>query len=540
MIVPIIIASVIALLCVVLACINAHETFLLSDNRNGKVFAITWIVIGLAVIGLSVLPVIFAWPWWSVVIPLGIIFLLQVFGAKNKNQAAILTRLSVPFVVVLGFLLAKTVELGARGFLATVGVFIFWPLLAFLAIWLVGLALHRVGTARTLAIIGLVLALLCTVGIIVANAAGSAPKEAEEVVEPYHFFNLDLQDDEDKENDFNFGYDRYAAAEAAFKSSDSEEKDQDKFIYNWLNADFKESIQDDPALAAADMAYADAVLGTRFMSFFYDEAKENWAEAINQAKEAFMEDPELWKEYTDKFIKFLDEQAELKLLEVKECTDQMYMTPYSLIENVPDVIVMKTAQNKGHYLAYVIKIKGNTFVLRYRAECGYQPTNVANLMDIEPTEKGDPGVDPKPTPKPTPKPKPTPVDPDDPDDPDPPAPEKKNPEQAPDYKGNAEKAGVVEDGVDDKTKGPFEPRSSVNHPSENETPTIIYDKNKDKNSGNKQTEDKNVHVDNGTPPATNPLPVPDSSFGGGKIENDGGTNGKYNDENVHESIDSPF
>ena len=254
--------------------------------------------------------------------------------------------------------------------------------------------------------------------------------ELEEAAPSYHFFNLDLQDG-DADDDFNFGFDRYSAAVTAFENSHSEE-DEETFIKNWLIADFKESLEQDPALAAADLAYADSILGTRFMGVFYESAKQDWAQAINDAKETFADDSLTWQLSTTAFFGML-ETAEPSVDKISQkVTDQMYMNPYVSDPDKygPDVIVMETTDQTGHLLVFSFKIKGNTFKLGYRTECGYQPVNVADVMKIKaqpnptakksvsptPTKTPSPTPTPNPSPSPTPNPRPTP----DPDpDPDP-------------------------------------------------------------------------------------------------------------------------
>lgn len=236
--------------------------------------------------------------------------------------------------------------------------------------------------------------------------------ELEEVAPSYHFFNLDLQDDGNADDDFNFGFDRYSAAVTAFEESKPEE-DEETFIKNWLIADFKESLEKDPALAAADLAYADSILGTRFMGVFYESAKQDWAQAINDAKEIFADDSLTWQLATTEFFGMLG-TAEPSVGKISQkVTDQMYQNPFTADPDKygPDVIVMKTTDQTGHMLIFNLKIKGNTFKLGYRTECGYQPVNVAEVMKITPTpnpNKTKQSVNPSPTPSPSPTPTPNP------------------------------------------------------------------------------------------------------------------------------------
>jgi hypothetical protein len=131
------------------------------------------------------------------------------------------------------------------------------------------------------------------------------------------------------------------------------------------------------------MAWADAWLGTRYLGEFYESCNEDWAKTINAAKATFMKDPELYNQTLDAFFKMLD-TAKVKVTSDKSLDDQMYMNPYT-VDYVPDVIVMETPNHKGTFLTYVFTIKGTkTVEVSYRTECGYQPTNVQEVMGITP------------------------------------------------------------------------------------------------------------------------------------------------------------
>lgn len=245
------------------------------------------------------------------------------------------------------------------------------------------------------AIPGLAIMLVCTLifAFVPFGQDSAAAKSGSD--SGYHFYNLDLQQNNDPADDFNFGYDRYAAAQAS-----------DNNITHWLDADFKSSLEEDPALAAATMAYADSVLGTRFMGVFYDSADADWSLAINRARDYFIKHPQRWHKRVANFVKFLDEHATASLAAADSYTDQMYMNPYTT-SGKPDVIAMTTSQQTGHYLSYKIVIKGNNFTLNYRCECGYQPTGVVKTMGITPqsptpNRPGKPGKPDQPNPQPNP------------------------------------------------------------------------------------------------------------------------------------------
>ena len=225
-----------------------------------------------------------------------------------------------------------------------------------------------------------------------------APKETAEktVKEPvrlkkrdwYAFYNLAMQNDDDPSNDYNFGWNCYNESWTA--------EDYDK--------EFRNRIRIDPALGAADMAWLDAKVGTRYIGVFYDECNGAWDKAINAAKEGFMaKNPdELYYPTIEGFFAYLDSAAKVEVRKYSDIKNQMYMNPFTP-SGVPDVITMNTSDHKGWFLVYTFKIKNRKVEVAYRIECGFQPCNVTKVMKI------DPSPHPTVTPKPTATPKPTPT-----------------------------------------------------------------------------------------------------------------------------------
>ena len=180
------------------------------------------------------------------------------------------------------------------------------------------------------------------------------------------FYNLALQADNVSENNFDFGF----CPSLALTAED-------------YDLDLRTRAAQDPALAAAIMAWWDAITGTRFTGRFYETCKGQWADAINMARDEFMADPDVYYEALVPFYRVMDE-AKVFIRMGYNLNDQMYMNPYTS-SGVPDVIVMKTDQD-GIFLVYTITIKGNTFEVPYRINCGYQPTNVQEVMNIVPDD----------------------------------------------------------------------------------------------------------------------------------------------------------
>lgn len=207
------------------------------------------------------------------------------------------------------------------------------------------------------------------------------------------YYNPSMLNNSDASDDFNFGYDLADFSQAELGATD-------------YDADVRARMEIDPKLGAAIMAYVDAKVGTRFLGTFYEECEKNWATTMNLAAERWAKDEKAYRKALDTFFKFLDAAESVELQNGSGITDQMYMNPYTE-SGVPDIIVFETEQKEGLFLVYTFNIKGTEVEVAFRTECGYQPTNVAKLMDIKPTEKPKekpktpttttPKEDPKPT-----------------------------------------------------------------------------------------------------------------------------------------------
>lgn len=284
----------------------------------------------------------------------------------------------------------------------------------------------------------------------------------------FDFYNLSIQEDGKGENDFDFG--PKAAGETASE----------------IAKEHRERLRIDPALGAADIAWADALLGTRYLGEFYESCKHDWAKTINAAKERFMEDHEAYDEVLDAFMK-MQAKAKVYMQDGEIMEDQMYMNPYT-IDGYPDVIVLKTPNHKGKFLVYEYTIKGTGVVkVAYRIDCGFQPTDVQKVMNITPaTEAPEKKPDtPKPptsgeitpvpkAPTPTPSPKPTPTTPGEGGDP----PAKKVPkEDAVNHDGGASTGGgdnTSNDGVDEyQQEDPRQEEVVAPAEVEPETPPVV-------------------------------------------------------------------
>ena len=290
-----------------------------------------------------------------------------------------------------------------------------------------------------------------------------------------HYYNLDLQNDGDDANDFNFGPNPYKNGKSAAD----------------YDAELRERMKWDTALAAADTAWLDANVGTRYLGTFYESCKEDWALTINDAAYTFSQDQQAYYKNLDAFFAYLDHAKKVEVRECSNVTDQMYMNPFTK-SGVPDVIVLLTDNQVGHELVYTFEIKGNTFEVAFRIECGFQPTNVQAVMGITPQNQpstsstpstpsnpDNPVNPPEPTPpEPTP-PEPTPPSPD-PPSPDPPQPDPPTPPEPEPKKDPSELTPINTEPNDDTgpgpdTNNPDDPEHSIKDRDDNSTSYDSYD-----------------------------------------------------------------
>lgn len=316
----------------------------------------------------------------------------------------------------------------------------------------------------------LMAALLLAIGIptsfiVASNLTGDNEVKAADAETTYHFYNQDLQKDDDPLNNYDFGpnpileHVSMEKIQEALKGKKTTDTIKISDILKILNAeeireDQIKRLKVDPKLGAADMAWMDALLGTRFMGVFYSAAKNQWDVAMNDASDSWISDKEAYKKVVENFEKKLKaaNKIELKYLE-GGIEDQMYMEPLGKTEGIPDIIVMDSDKHSGWFIVYTYIIKETkTIEVAYRVDCGYQPCNVAKVMNIQPKKRNvtivksapsdsdpgpgsdpgdpDPGSDPsdpEPSSKKPSKPKDPDPKPDEPKDPDPKSNEPKDP-----------------------------------------------------------------------------------------------------------------
>lgn len=193
--------------------------------------------------------------------------------------------------------------------------------------------------------------------------------DADVISDDIVFYNDKVQGKGNGKN-FNFGPNAYKTAKRGYDARD----------------ELLRRCEKDPVLLAAVDSWLDVNLGTRLCGVFFEDNAE-WRQAVADYAEAMVYDPQLFHDsYEATYGLIMEESSPLvKAIKSDEVMDQMYMLPkqYSRSGKIPDLIVCATDHEKGHYLVLKFKIKGDTFRVCFRMECGFQPTNCAKKLDTQ-------------------------------------------------------------------------------------------------------------------------------------------------------------
>ena len=249
-------------------------------------------------------------------------------------------------------------------------------------------------TGRRLALIS-VLCLLLVICCVVPSVRGFLTSIAQHIAgREVRYFNNEIQADNDDTNNYNFGYDRKAAADAAVKAGKSPS------VVDWIarkdgTGDFFYSISVDPALCAAVALHMDETLAFD-EKILCDEQSYRIGQRADKAHLHFLSDYAYW----DRAIRLIRERLTSGSIDVvyikKSPKSMMYMLFNGLEGNKPSVIVRNTTSSKGYVVEFDLGKPGK---VRFRLNCGYQPID----LGYWPTPGPDPDPDPEPTPTLEPK-----------------------------------------------------------------------------------------------------------------------------------------
>lgn len=213
------------------------------------------------------------------------------------------------------------------------------------------------------------------------------------------YFNSELQTDNIYTNNYNFGYDRKAAADKAVKDGESAS------VQEWVatkdgEGDLFYSISVDPALCAAVALHMDETLSLP-ETILVDEQDEKIGQRADKAHLHFLSDQDYWDDTIELIKKYLT-SGSIKVEAIDNYTSQMYQAYNRLEGNKPSVIVRDSSNEGGHVVVFNL---GKPGIVKFRLECGYQPVDVSYWTPPE----NPPEDIPTPTPSPTPSPNPTPT-----------------------------------------------------------------------------------------------------------------------------------
>ncbi|MBR0133741.1 hypothetical protein IJM16_00535 [Candidatus Saccharibacteria bacterium] len=206
-----------------------------------------------------------------------------------------------------------------------------------------------------------------------------------------HYYNNDLQNDGDDTNNYNFGFDRKAAADNAVGADQA---------VTWIankdgTGDMFASAADDPSLCAALGLHIDQMLHLEGdQRILRDEADELIGQRADKAHLHFLRDHAYWERAVELIKKILT-SGSIRIEYVNNIESQMYMMYNGLEGNKPSVIVRKTHSSNGYCVVFDLGKPGK---LRFKLSCGYQPIDVDYWKPPTPVPPGpDPGPEPTPT-----------------------------------------------------------------------------------------------------------------------------------------------
>ncbi len=205
------------------------------------------------------------------------------------------------------------------------------------------------------------------------------------------YFNNEVQNDGIANNNYNFGYDRKAAADKDVADGKANS------VQEWVatkngEGDFFYSISVDPALCAAVALHMDESLELP-ETILVDEQNEVIGQRADKAHLHFLEDQKYWDRAIELIKKYLT-SGDIRIEELTDYTSQMYMANNRLEGNKPSVIVRNTQNEGGHVVVFDL---GKPGIVKFRLECGYQPVDVPYWTPPTPPGPPEPPEPPTPT-----------------------------------------------------------------------------------------------------------------------------------------------
>ena len=203
-----------------------------------------------------------------------------------------------------------------------------------------------------------------------------------EVEEPQgwgaHFYNLDLQDDGDLSNDFDFAPNRLTSS-----------KDPD-----YYSEDFAELRGNDAAnLVGACIAF-DKTINTNYVrGILYNCKDKELKEEVkdldraNAAIRMLEKDETLFRLVEASVNKLMRKAKKKEFLKMKGIKTQLFQNP-ATIDGIPDLVFYESEFDEGYCLVYTFQVKSGSKTevpVAFHIKCGYQWCNAK--LDTKPTKK---------------------------------------------------------------------------------------------------------------------------------------------------------
>lgn len=201
-----------------------------------------------------------------------------------------------------------------------------------------------------------------------------------------------------KLGDFNFGYDRYAAAHEAVQNNEVSSELVWVFDKDNASGDLFYSIEHDPALCAAIALQIDQLGITPDNPILGPEKDLKIGERADAAHLRFLANEADWDQAVNR-IKgiLLGSDVQVEIRELSNYTSSMYMVCDQLEGDKPSVVVRNSNNKGGHFVIFRIKLKDGTWKeLRLRLECGYQPIDTPDWPVPDIPDEPDPPTPPTP------------------------------------------------------------------------------------------------------------------------------------------------
>lgn len=195
------------------------------------------------------------------------------------------------------------------------------------------------------------------------NTDNTSTDKQEESEHVPRYYNLELQSDSEEHYVNMFGSNSYALLQQDY-SGDT--------LTGEIYKEFCNRLENDPLMAAACIAYADKMLGTKYTGKYYSEIENNWVSSINDIAEEFINNKNLWDGAVSSFEELLSNSSTVSIDNVTDGNIKNLLMDEG--DKHPKVVSGTTKwDSQFHYLSFTISIDGTELKLSYLIETGFEP-----------------------------------------------------------------------------------------------------------------------------------------------------------------------